>query len=292
MKIGCGLLINKIIRGKEERREYLKYIETYAPFIDKLYILNVTTQDLDEFYQEIKRYPNVEIANMEDFGEAYSYKVLYDKQIEDGFDLGMVLELGYYYEDECFNKIKQFAFEKKLDDVAIITPAPLYGCQTHERKPEKYREIKGCKFVGVLMNLAIYAQYDFDLEYYQTTFDYDYCIRVRHDGKKIIFLQNEVLRNINYRLIERKLFFQTVTTYDKDPMELYYETRNKLYLWEKYKYIDPEYIDLDKKLTKAELHEMRFRDKGFKDKKIMIGYAKRDFKERKRGKYIPRNYFN
>ena len=49
MKIGCGLLINKIIRGKEERREYLKYIETYAPFIDKLYILNVTTQDLDEF---------------------------------------------------------------------------------------------------------------------------------------------------------------------------------------------------------------------------------------------------
>ena len=75
-------------------------------------------------------------------------------------------------------------------------------------------------------------------------------------------------------------------------MELYYETRNKLYLWEKYKYIDPEYIDLDKKLTKAELHEMRFRDKGFKDKKIMIGYAKRDFKEGKRGKYIPRNYYN
>ena len=290
MKIGCGLLINKIIRGKEERREYLKYIETYAPFIDKLYILNVTTQDLDEFYQEIKRYPNVEIANMEDFGEAYSYKVLYDKQIEDGFDLGMVLELGYYYEDECFNKIKQFAFEKKLDDVAIITPAPLYGCQTHERKPEKYREIKGCKFVGVLLNLAIYAQYDFDLEYYQTTFDYDYCVRVRHDGKKIIFLQNEVLRNINYRLIERKLFFQTVTTYDKDPMELYYETRNKLYLWEKYKYIDPEYIALDKKLTKAELHEMRFRDKGFKDKKIMMGYAKRDYKNGRRGKYIPREY--
>lgn len=290
MKIGCGLLINKIIRGKEERREYLKYIETYAPFIDKLYILNVTTQDLEEFYQEIKRYPNVEIANMEDFGEAYSYKVLYDKQAEDGFDLGMVLELGYYYEDECFNKIKQFVFEKKIDDIAIITPAPLYGCQTHERKSEKYREIKGCKFVGVLMNLAIYAKYDFDLEYYQTTFDYDYCIRVRHDGKKIIFLQNEVLRNINYHLLERRLFFQTVTTYDKDPMELYYETRNKLYLWEKYKYIDPEYIALDKKLTKAELHEMRFRDKGFKDKKIMMGYAKRDYKNGRRGKYIPREY--
>lgn len=291
MKISCGLLINKIIRNKDERREYQKYIETYAPFVDKLYILNTTTQDLEDFYNEVKRYPHVEIANSEDFGEAYSYKTLYDKQAEEGYDLGMVLELGYFYEDECFNQIKQFAFNKKLDDIAIITPAPLYGCQIHERKTETYREIKGCKLVGVLLNLNIYQQYDFDLDYYQTTFDYDYCIRVRRDGKKVIFLQNEVLRNVNYRLVERKLFFQTVTTYDKDPMELYYETRNKLYLWEKYKDIDPEYIALDKKLTKAEIHEMRMRDKGFRDKKIMIGYAKRDYKKGYRGKYIPRDYY-
>ena len=67
----------------------------------------------DEFFEEVKRYPNVEIANLEDFGEAYSYKVLYDKQLEDGFDLGMVLELGYYYEDGCFNQIKQFIYNKK-----------------------------------------------------------------------------------------------------------------------------------------------------------------------------------
>lgn len=291
MKLSCGLLINKVIRNKDERREYIKYIETYAPFVDKLYILNTTTQNLDEFYEDVKRYPHVEIAQSDDYGEAYSYKVLYDKQLEDGFDLGMVLELGYFYEDECFNRIKQFVFDKKLDDISIITPAPLYGCQTHERKPETYREIKGCKFVGVMMNLKIYEQYDFDLDYYQTTFDYDFCIRVRHDKKKILFLQNEVLRNVNYRLVERKLFFQTVTTYDRDPMEMYYETRNKLYLWEKYKNIDPEYVALDKKLTKAELHEMRMRDKGFKDKKIMMGYAKRDYKKGFRGKYRPRDYF-
>ena len=108
--------------------------------------------------------------------------------------------------------------------------------------------------------------------------------------KQIIFLQNEVLRNVNYRLIERRLFFQLVTTYDKDPMELYYETRNKLYLWDKYKNIDPEYVNLDKKLTKAEIHEIRFRDKEFKDKKIMIDYGKRDYKKGLRGKYIPRDY--
>ena len=46
-----------------ERREYIKYISTYAPFVDKLYVLNTTTQDLTDFFNEIKRYPNVVVAN-------------------------------------------------------------------------------------------------------------------------------------------------------------------------------------------------------------------------------------
>ena len=291
MKISCGLLIDKIIRNVDERREYIKYISTYAPFVDKLYVLNTTTQDLTDFFNEIKRYPNVVVAETTYTGEVSMYKLLLDKQKEDGYEYGMVLELGYYYEDECFNRIKQFMLEKNLNDVAIITPAPLYGCQTHERKPETYRDIKGCKLVGVIINLDIYSEYGFDLEYYQTTFDYDYCIRVRNDNKRIVFLQNEVLRNVNYRLVEKRVFFQLLSTYDKDPMELYYETRNKLYLWEKYKYIDPEYVALDKKLTKAEMHEMRFRDPEYKDKKIMIAYAKQDFKKGIRGKYKEREYF-
>ena len=292
MQISCGLLINKVIRGKEERREYLKYVETYAPYVDKLYILNITKQDLTEFYKEVKRYPHVEIADTEDYGEAYSYKLLYDKQKEEGSTYGIVIELGYYYENECFNKIKQFAYDKKIDEIAVITPAPLYGCQTHERKPETYRYIKGCKLVGALVNLDIYEKLGgFDLDYYQTTFDYDFCIRARLENKNIVFLKNEVLRNVNYRLLERRMFFQTLTTYDKDPMELYYETRNKLYLWNKYKYIDPEYISIDKKITKAENHEMKFRDKGYRDKKIMIDYAKRDYKRGYRGKYKPREHF-
>ena len=291
MKISCGLLIDKIIKNVDERREYLKYISTYAPFVDKLYVLNTTTQDLTDFFNEIKRYPNVVVAETTYTGEASMYKLLLDKQKEDGYEYGMVLELGYYYEDECFNRIKQFMLEKNLKDIAIITPAPLYGCQTHERKPETYRDIKGCKLVGVIINLDIYSSYGFDLEYYQTTFDYDYCIRVRNDQKRIVFLQNEVLRNVNYRLVEKRVFFQLLSTYDKDPMELYYETRNKLYLWEKYKYIDPEYVALDKKLTKAEMHEMRFRDPEYKDKKIMIAYAKQDFKKGIRGKYKEREYF-
>lgn len=291
MKISCGLLINRIIRNKDERREYLRYIESFAPYVDKLYILDVTNQNLDEFYTEIKKYPAVEIAKIEDAGEAYSYKVLFDQQYEDGFELGMVMELGYYFEEGCFNKMKQFVYEKKLDDIVIVTPAPLYGCQTHERKPETYREIKGCKLVGVLLNLDIYTSLGgFDLEYYQTTFDYDFCIRARLNNKKIIFLQNEVLRNVNYRLIEKRVFFQLLTTYDKDPMELYYETRNKLYLWNKYEKIDPEYVALDKRITKAEMHEMKMRDREYKDKKIMINYAKKDYKNGKRGKYIPREY--
>ena len=56
----------------------------------------------------------------------------------------------------------------------------------------------------------------FKLEYYQTTFDYDYCIRQRLKGNFIILSQNDILRNSNYKVLERKILFMTVSTYDKD----------------------------------------------------------------------------
>lgn len=291
MKIVGGLLINRVIRGREERNEYLKYLESFVPYVDKLFVLNVTKQDLTEFYEGLKHYQKVEIADYDDMGEAYNYKILLEKALEEKATHELIMELGYYFEEGCFNNIRKYLLEKGLKDVAIITPAPLYGCQLHERKPEYYREVMGCKLVGTLVNLDIYQELGgFDLEYYQTTFDYDFCIRARLADKKILFLQNEVLRNVNYRLIERKIFFTTLTTYDKDPMELYYEIRNKLYLWNKYKYLDPAYIKLDKRITKGEINEMRTRDKGYRDKKIMIDIAKRDYKKGIRGKFVPSKY--
>lgn len=49
-------------------------------------------------------------------------------------------------------------------------------------------------------------------------------------------------------------------------MEVYYQTRNRFYLWDEYKNIDPEFVKLDKKLYKGERHMLKVRDKNYRDK--------------------------
>ena len=125
----------------------------------------------------------------------------------------------------------------------------------------------------------------FKLDYYQTTFDYEYCLRARQKGYQIIVLQNQVLRNQNYRIIEKKFFFINLTTYDYDLIELYYQTRNRFYLWDEYKNIDPEFVKLDKKLYKGERHMLKVRDKNYRDKFYMMEEARFDYLKGLKGKY-------
>lgn len=286
MKLIANLIINKIIRNQEEIKETIKNIETFINHIDELYIYNITNQNLTELFEGLGKYDHIQYTDMNDYGEVKNYSIILDKNKNENADFSVILETGYYYEEDVFLTMKRYLLEHDHSKIAILTPMPLYGCQIYERKSEEIRPVKGCKLIGTFINMDIYNQSNgFDLEYYQTTFDYDYCLEQRNKGNFIMLLQNEVLRNSNYKIIEKKFLFTPVSTYDRDLMELYYETRNRFYLWDKYKYIDQEYISLDKKLFKAEKKEIRFKDKNYREKFDMIELGKLDYKKGIRGKY-------
>ena len=286
MKLIANLIINKIIRNQEEIKETIKNIETFINHIDELYIYNITNQNLTELFEGLGKYDHIQYTDMNDYGEVKNYSIILDKNKKENADFSVILETGYYYEEDVFLTMKRYLLEHDHSKIAILTPMPLYGCQIYERKSEEIRPVKGCKLIGTFINMDIYNQSNgFDLEYYQTTFDYDYCLEQRNKGNFIMLLQNEVLRNSNYKIIEKKFLFTPISTYDRDLMELYYETRNRFYLWDKYKYIDPEYISLDKKLFKAEKKEIRFKDKNYREKFDMIELGKLDYKKGIRGKY-------
>lgn len=286
MKIIVSLLINKNILNEEEIREYVKAFNTYTNNADYVYIYNVTNGDLSKFYEAIKRYQNVEYVDCNDLGEVANYQRMMDQAVNIGADYNIMVELGYYYEDEAFTNIKKYIYEHDDTDIAIYTPLPLYGCQMHERKTENTRYVSGgCHLIGTFVNVNIYKELKgFKLEYYQGMFDYEYCVRSRLKGYKILLFNNDVLRNTNYRIVERKILFTTLSTYDKDPLDIYYDYRNRLYLWDEYKDIDPYYVKLDKKMAAAERHEMKWRDKGYRDKLAMFEKAKEDYKKGLLGK--------
>lgn len=286
MKVIANLLVTKDIRNEEDIKEYSNDIYRFIHNVDKLYIYNVTNYDLTKFYESLERFDKIEYTNCDDLGEAANYEMIYDNAAKEGADYSIILELGYSYEEDAYQTIYKYLNENSFDDIAIYTPLPLYGCQLHERKPENVRYVMGgCKLVGAFINMHIYKEMGgFKKEYYQSMFDYEYCIRLRLKGYKILLFNNVVLRNINYRIVEKKIVFTTVSTYDKEPLDIYYEYRNRLYLWDEYKLLDPYYVKLDKKLAKRERHEMKMRDPGYRDKLVMFEKAKDDFKNKKMGK--------
>ena len=66
--------------------------------------------------------------------------------------------------------------------------------------------------------------------------------------------------------------------------DVYYETRNRLYLWDKFYDFDKEYIKIDKKQQSLEFKEMRLFEKNFREKKQIINQARIDYRLKKMGK--------
>ena len=286
VKIIAGYLVNNSITNDVEITQYIENLQTYINQIEKLYIYCLEQVDITKLLQRLNKFEHIEIAKVPGYGEAEIYKALVEKAIEDNIDFVTVMKPELFFENEAFLELKKYVMQADVSRTAVITPMPLFGCEIHERKAEEFRAIKGCRLYGALLNTEIYKQTrGIKAEYYQTTYDYDYCLQARHLGYNVMLAQNLALRNQKYVVITRKFGFLTLSAYSRDIMDVYYETRNRLYLWDEYKKIDPEYISIDKKMFKKEKQEIRTRDKSYKQKFIMMDRARMDYKKGILGKF-------
>lgn len=286
VKIIAGYIIDKSIINEEEIKQYIENILTYINQIEKLYIYITKELDLTNYLNKLARYSHIEVAKSIDYGEAEIYKELIEKSISEKADYITILKPDMYYENESFLELKKYLMQSDVSRISVLTPMPLFGCELHERKSEEFRAIKGCSAYGALLNLNIYKETKgIKTEYYQTTFDYDYCLQTRLLGYDIILAQNLVLRKQNYKIITKKIGFITLVMFERDLMDIYYETRNRFYLWDEYKILDKEYVLLDKKLAKKEQQEIKAKDKNYKEKFLMIDKARLDYKNKILGKF-------
>lgn len=282
--VGYLFLYKKIV-GSEKLKEVYNDLTSCSTSMDKVYIFNFSGESQDNLVELLQKYNNIEYANIVSKGQAANYKMALEHATSINANYATILETGYFYEDTSYHEIKKRIVLKQLpDDAAVITPIPVLTCESKNDIKQEYREIKGCHLTGTFINVDIYKQTPGIYEgYYQTTFDYDYCLSARKQGFKIILLNNLILKNRNFTPITRKILGRPVNGYRRDIYDTYYETRNRLYLWDKFKDFDPEYIKLDKKQQAQEFKEMRVIERDFKDKKEVIRQAREDYAIRKMG---------
>ena len=283
MIITASLFLTKNIK-EEDITKCAGDIATYIAHVDKLIIFNMfknknkEDMGISKFFEYIARYKNIEVATCDNLGEVYNYKRAMLQAEKDNADYTVILEQDYFYDDDAFLILKRKLLEWDKDTLpCVLSPYPKYTCELFNPSTEEMREVKGVHLVGAFINVKDYLESNgFDEIYYQTGFDYDYCITSRINHKHIYVMNNAVLRNRNYKILTKKIFTIELSTYEKDAYFLYYETRNRYYLWEKFKNLDPEYVKIDQKLFKAEKKEMTLCDKLSLYKKDIMEKARKD----------------
>ena len=181
MKFVAYLLLYNRIEGSEVLNETINDMLTYLKEVDTLYIFNYHKHSQKTLIDVLKIYKNIEYVDLQDRGQVANYSAALKHAMTINADYVTVIEKGYFYEDNSYHEIKRMIIQKEIsDDVAVITPIPVLTCESKNDTKEISREVKGAKLTGAFINLHIYKQTEgFYLPYYQTTFDYDYCLTVR-----------------------------------------------------------------------------------------------------------------
>ncbi len=287
MKIIAGLFLNKKIETVSDIEKYTLDVMTYVNYVDKLLIFNNCGVKQDMFWDVLSRFHNVEYTDCPNYGEVCNYKLFMYQAVKGEYDYAIPLELDYYYEEDVFLNLKKI-LKKIIEEKgapAVFTPYPMYTCEKEKQTSREYKEIMGCHLVGAFINVKEYAATSgFEEIYYQTTFDYDYCLMMRNNGKHIYVAENEIIRNRNYRVLEKRILTLHISTYEIGTYQLYYETRNRHYLWNKYEKTQTSYVKKDKKLYRGEKKEMILADKMSREKRKIMRQAIIDYKIGKMGK--------
>lgn len=278
------------------RKEYLEEtdlhnleddLKTYIHEFDHFVVFDISgvnNRYLEKFL--VKEYQAEYIYNS-DQGEAINWRNALIKANVMHADYVMLLEEGFYFEANAIAHMKDYINQNKETPIGVLTPRPLYSIAYFNPVPDAYRYVKGCKLIGTLINANLYQKSKgFKLEYYQGYVDYEYCLQVRSLKHVIVYLENEVSRSRNFKLVEKKILGMRFKMYERDLIYLYYETRNRHYMYDEYETTEPEFIVKDKTAFKHEMREIRLSDPKSREKIAMIKAGLRDYQDKKTGKYF------
>lgn len=119
--------------------------------------------------------------------------------------------------------------------------------------------------------------------------DTDFCLRLVENEYKMIVAENSYLMHSLGNITKRKIIIKNITYTNHSALRRYYITRNRKYIWNKYKNIARYEIIRDKYWNFSEIIKIIFFEEDKLNKLKMIKKGIEDYKINKFGKYSENN---
>lgn len=226
----------------------------------------------------------------ENKGIAYALNKGIKYSIEKGYDWILTLDHDSIVTNDMIrNMLKCYeGFDKELKEkVAMLVPVHVEEKEyqnsnvisNEEEFSKPYREVLTEITSGALTKADIYKNVGlYDEKLFIDLVDHDYCLSLNRKGFRVIQVSSAVLIHNLGESVKRNVLGLKMIPTNHSPLRRYYMSRNRHYIWDKYKEDFPGWVLTDKRRFITENLKIIL----FEDKKMeKFKYIKRGIKDYK-----------
>lgn len=274
--------------------EFCESFLTVNGKVDKVIIVdNGSNNKTLDMLNEIKSKYDIElILNNENIGIASALNKGLKYAINNKYNWVLTLDHDSKLTDNMIeNMFNAYNKVEKEDRKKIVSIVPNYIEEKLLNKLDKNELQENIEYIengitsGNLVKVSAVKEIGFfNDDLFIDCVDSDFCCRIIEKGYKIIKVNNAILiHNLGEtRLI--KFLGRNIQCSNHSYIRRYYMTRNRFYLWEKYKNITPKYISYDKRANRREIIKIILFEQNKLKKLNMIFKGYIDYKRNNYGK--------
>ena len=179
--------------------------------------------------------------------------------------------------------------ESEKEKIVMLTPKHVEEKQmdvVSKSQENKWEYVLTEITSGALTKADFYKNELYDEKLFIDLVDHDYCLRINSMGYKIIRVNSAILIHNLGESIQKKILGITITPTNHSALRRYYMSRNRKYIWNKYRGTFKEWVIKDKIRFLNEIVKII----AFEDEKLnklkMIKLGLNDYKDKKWGCYF------
>lgn len=179
--------------------------------------------------------------------------------------------------------------ESEKEKIVMLTPKHVEEKQmdvVSKSQENKWEYVLTEITSGALTKADFYKNELYDEKLFIDLVDHDYCLRINSMGYKIIRVNSAILIHNLGESIQKKILGITITPTNHSALRRYYMSRNRKYIWNKYRGTFKEWVIKDKIRFLNEIVKIIT----FEDEKLnklkMIKLGLNDYKDKKWGCYF------
>ena len=231
------------------------------------------------------------ILNKENLGIATALNIGVRKALENGYEWILTMDQDSKASPDMvkkmFNVYNSINREERKDILSIFPNFVDERIQSIEENSNmnSYEYVDADITWGILLRNVVFETVGFfDDSLFIDLVDTDFCMRLNEKGIKMIKIRDAVLYHSLGESKTIKGILGSFNTSNHSALRRYYMTRNRFYIWEKYKGLNSFTLNRDKKLFKKEFVKIILgeKDKVNKIKMVLRGY--KDYKKGIKGK--------